>query len=84
MTVNFRGTTKNAKKIEIKFREPEPREELEAPVTNLQVFIWGVLMEARYGKRNMLEILDEAVDELHDDYILLSYADEPTKKEKEQ
>jgi len=49
---------------------------LEEPITNLQAFIWGVMMEAKYGKRNWLELLDETIDTLHDDYILYDHADE--------
>ena len=46
----------------------EPK--LEGEVTNLQAFVWGVLMEARFTKKDMLEILDETVDAINDDFIL--------------
>ena len=47
-----------------------PLETLEEPVSNLQAFIWGALMESRYTKRDLFEILDETIDGLNDDYIL--------------
>ena len=50
--------------------------ELDKPVTNLQALIWGLMMEAKYGKRDWLELLDETTEQLHDDYILYEYADE--------
>jgi len=48
---------------------------LEKPVTNLQALIWSVMMEAKYGKKDWLELLDETIDTLHDAYILYDYAD---------
>jgi len=49
---------------------------LEKPVTNLQALIWSVMMEAKYGKKDWLELLDETIDTLHDAYILYDYADQ--------
>ena len=60
-----------------------PLETLEEPVSNLQAFIWGALMESRYTKRDLLEILDETIDGLNDDYILYDSSITTKMEEKE-
>lgn len=39
----------------------------------LQSTLWGALMEAKYKGNDLLKILDETVDSLHDQFYILEY-----------
>jgi len=46
--------------------------ELNEPNT-LQTIIWGGLMAAKYQNKDLLAILDETVDHLHDELYIMEY-----------